>query len=91
MFHRIMKAGSTRPSEESILVPVSDSAEQEEPPLTTPEITTTTQNSDENTDTQPVEITDTNAMELVERTEQGRTSPTTTGAETRPPVAIGST
>ena len=91
MFHRIMEAGSTRPSEEPIIVPDSDSAEQEEPPLTTPEITTTARNSDENTDTQPVEITHTNATELVERIEQGRTSPTTTDAEMRTPVATRST
>ena len=86
-----MEAGSTRPNEEPIIVPDSDSAEQEEPPLNTPEITTTAQNSDENTNTQPVEITHTDATESVERTEQGRTSPTTTGAETRTPVATGST
>ena len=68
MFHRIMEAGSTRPSEEPIIVPDSDSAEQEEPPLTTPEITTTARNSDENINTQPVEITHTDGTESAERT-----------------------
>ena len=48
MFHRIMEAGSTRPSEEPIMVLDSDSAEQEEPPLNTPEITTTANNTEEN-------------------------------------------
>ena len=91
MFHRIMEAGSTRPNEEPIIVPDSDSAEQEEPPLTTPEITITVRNTNENKDTQPVEITHTDATESVERTEQGRTSPTTAGAETRTPIATGST
>ena len=51
MFHQIMKAGSTRPSEEPIMVPDSDSTEQEEPPLNTPEITTTTNNIEEITTT----------------------------------------
>ena len=74
------------------MVPDSDSAEQEEPQLNVPEITTTANNTKENTntiDTQPIEIAHTEGPELVERDELGRTGLTTQaeGADMSTPMA----
>ena len=41
LFHQIMQAGSTRTNEESIAIPIPDTAEQEEPQPMSPEITAT--------------------------------------------------
>ena len=41
LFHQITQAGSTRTNEESIAIPIPDTAEQEEPQPMSPEITTT--------------------------------------------------
>ena len=62
------------------MVPDSDSAEQEEPQLNVPEITTTANDTEENTnntDAQPIENAQTEGPDTVERNEVGEAGPTT--------------
>ena len=77
MFHRIMEASSTWPREEPIAVPDSDSAEQEEPQHSAPEITTTTGNTEDNTnntESQPIANPQTEGLARVEMNELGPTT-----------------
>ena len=75
-----MEAGSTRPREQPIAVPDSDSAEQEEPQHSLPEITTMAGNTKDNTnrtESQPIASPQTEEAATIERIEPVEPGPTT--------------